>query len=95
MKLILTIQELKDPETLVIFKAVSASLDVTLPDAKGKDKGRRINVMTTTKEIPGMDRIVEGMVTSMLKLDKQNRNDGQTVTGPITIPNRATTRRKK
>lgn len=95
MRLILAIQEMKDPETHVIFKAVSASLDVTLPDKKGKDKYRRISAMTTTKEIPGFDRIVEGLVTSMLAADKNAGNEGGEMTAPIQIPNRATTRKKK
>ena len=86
---------MKDPETKVIFKAVSASLDVVIPDKTGKDKYRRINAMTNTREIPGLDRIVEGLVTSMLAADKNAGNEGGEMTAPIQIPNRADSRRKK
>lgn len=93
MKLTLTIQEVTDRETLARFKAVFGTLEVTLPDAKGKNKKERINFVSNTKEVKGLDPIVEGLITSALALRKQNKEDKTVTTGDIQIPNR-TTRRK-
>ena len=97
MKLVLTIEEMKDPDTLATFKAVSGTVIMTLPKSKVSRKGhqKRINFMTNTTAIPGFDRIVEGIITSALALDKQHAGDKEIVTGDIKVPNRKDSRSKK
>lgn len=94
MKLQLTIQEMQDAETKATYKGVFGTLELTLPNKEGKPKKERINFATNTKEIQGFDRIVEGLVTSAMKLRKQNLDDPEVVNGDITIPNRAKRRSK-
>jgi len=94
MKLTLTIQEVQDKETLATFKAVFGTLAITLPDAKGKPKKERLNFVTTAKEVAGLDKIVEGLITSALALRKKNKEDKSITTGEIDIANRATRRKK-
>lgn len=95
MKLTLTIQEVVDKETNVRLKGVFGTLELTVPTTKGKTKIDRLNFVTTAKEIPGFDKIIEGLTISALELRKKNKEDKETVQGDINIPNRGTYRRKK